>query len=461
MMMTEARERKDLPPVPSLRQIIGPSFILLGLALGSGELILWPYLTARHGLGLLWGALLGISFQFLLNTEVMRYTLCWGESAFVGFWKLGKFWPVWFIISTFIPWSLPGFSSGVAEILGNLLGLENTLGLAIFFLVLVGLILSLGKTLYRTMEIFQRTVVLIGVPFILFLVLFFVTKQDGIKLAQGLVGRGDGWWFFPSGLIWASFLGAVAYSGAGGNLNLAQSYYIKEKGFGMGKFTTKITSLLKGGVKKFKLTGQLFADTPQNRTRFSSWWRLISKEHFLIFWGLGLLTIILLSLLSYLLVFGQASQKGIVFLYQEAGAIRAALGPAVGVIFLLIAGGMLYSTQVGVLESTSRIISENILLLNYKKGQKVKASLYFYLSLWAQIILGIVILLFGWSEPRFLLTLSAIMNAFAMMISFPLVWYLNKKKLPDFVQPKLSKQLFYWLGFVFLAIFSGAVLITV
>ena len=150
---------KDLPNPPSLKKILGPSFILLGLALGSGELILWPYLTSQYGLGLLWGALLGISFQFLLNTEVMRYTLAWGESVFVGFWKISKALPWWFIFSTFIPWSLPGFSSGVAEIIGTLLGVENTLLLAIGLLLLVGLILTLGKTLYKTMEVFQKTII--------------------------------------------------------------------------------------------------------------------------------------------------------------------------------------------------------------------------------------------------------------------------------------------------------------
>ncbi len=452
---------KDLPNPPSLKKILGPSFILLGLALGSGELILWPYLTSQYGLGLLWGALLGISFQFLLNTEVMRYTLAWGESVFVGFWKISKALPWWFIFSTFIPWSLPGFSSGVAEIIGTLLGVENTLLLAIGLLLLVGLILTLGKTLYKTMEVFQKTIILLGLPFILLLVFLFAKPLDLLTLGKGLIGGGNGWWFFPPGLIWASFLGAVAYSGAGGNLNLAQSYYIKEKGLGMGKFGSKISSLFKGGSKEVKLSGEIFADSKENRAKFRKWWRLINKEHFLVFWVLGFLTIIALALLSYILTFGQAQAQGIGFIFQESEAIGLVLGGVTKVVFLVMAAGMLYSTQLGVLESSSRIISENILLLNYQEGKKVNASLYFYLSLWAQITLGIIVLLLGWSEPRFLLTLGAILNALAMSVSFPLIWYLNKKKLPNFAQAKASKQIFYWLGFVFLALFSLVVLITV
>lgn len=448
---------KNLPRVPKLKQVIGPSFILLGLALGSGELIMWPYLTSHYGLGLLWGAVLGISFQFLLNTEIMRYTLCWGESVFVGFWRLCRFWPAWFILSTFIPWSLPGFSSGVGQILGRVLGIEETLWLSVSLLILVGIILSLGKTLYRTMEVFQRAVIFLGIPFILFLVLVFSGRGDWNNLSWGMIGKGEGWWFFPAGIVWASFLGAVAYSGAGGNLNLAQSYYIKEKGFGMGKFTAKISSLLRGSAEKVKLTGVTFGNNGRNRRQFRRWWRLIVKEHLLVFWLLGLVTIVLLAFLSYLLVFGQAQEQGLSFLYQEAAMIGLGLSKWVGRLFLLVAAGMLYSTQLGVLESTSRIISENLLLLNYKKDKKVNASLYFYLALWSQIAWGIAILLLGIREPRFLLTLSAVMNAFAMAASFPLVWHLNRKRLPIFARPKLTKQVFYWLGFLFLAVFCGIV----
>src|SRR5690606_25302558 len=111
-------------------------------------------------------------------------------------------------------------------------------------LALTGLILSAGKFLYNTMEWLQRSVILVGLPFMLVVTLLLAGRQDWIEAAWGLVGRGDGWWFFPPGIAIASFLGAFAFSGAGGNLNLAQSYYIKEKGWGMGKYAAKISSLL-------------------------------------------------------------------------------------------------------------------------------------------------------------------------------------------------------------------------
>jgi len=104
-------QKQNLPNSPSLLKSIGPSFILLGLALGSGELILWPYLAAKWGMGLMWGALLGISFQFILNTEVMRYSLAWGESVFVGFRRLSKWLPLWLRLT--LPWKLLSQQSNV------------------------------------------------------------------------------------------------------------------------------------------------------------------------------------------------------------------------------------------------------------------------------------------------------------------------------------------------------------
>ncbi len=442
--------KKNLPKPPSLARTIGPSFILLGLALGSGELILWPYLTANYGLGLLWGALLGISFQYTLNTETMRYTLAWGESVFVGMRKLSILIPIWFIFSTFIPWSFPGFSSAASQILTKVFPFIGEGFAALFLLFLTGLILTGGKTLYNTMEYLQKTIILLGLPFMLLITVLLTNSLDWQEAAWGLLGKGSGWWFFPSGVSFTAFLGAFAYAGAGGNLNLAQSYYIKEKGFGMGKFASKISSLLsKEGSQRVKIEGATFKATSTNKKLWQAWWRLVNLEHFIVFGILGFVTIITLAVLSKSLVFGQAVESGLSFIYAEHAVIVSSLGNAFGLFFLLTAAMMLFSTQVGVLESSSRIISENILLLFYKKGRKFNLSLAFYLALWGQIGLGALIYLSGVQEPRFLLTLSAVLNAAAMMVAFPLIYLLNSRKLGKQFQAGMIRRLLMLAAFVF------------
>lgn len=443
---------KNLPQPPGMMSTLGPSFILLGLALGSGELIMWPYLAANFGLGILWGGLLGITFQYVLNTETMRYTLAWGESVFVGFRKISWLIPIWYILSTFIPWSLPGFSSASSQILAGFLPFEHAEAVvAVGLLLFTGVVLSAGKFLYNTMEMIQRLVILLGLPFMMILAVFVTKRTDWVEAAWGLVGQGEGWQFFPPGIAIASFLGAFAYSGAGGNLNLAQSYYIKEKGWGMGKFSSKISSLLSGGKAKkaMVLSGQRFSDTPANRRKWQGWWRLINFEHSIVFYLLGFVMIVVMAVLSKSLVYGQGVGQGLEFLYAQADAISSQATPLVGTFFLLVAALMLFSTQLGVLESSSRIISENVLLLFYKKGKKINLNLGFYIALWSQIILGIIIYLSGFTEPRFLLTLGAVLNAAAMMVSFPLIFWINHRYLPKKYQPSLLRKLIMLLAFLF------------
>jgi len=445
--------KKALPKPLSFKQTIGPSFVLLGLALGSGELILWPFLAANYGLGLLWGALLGITFQYFLNTEVMRYTLATGESVFVGLRKISRLIPLWFVLSTFIPWSLPGFSSASSDIIKYFFPSINKNILAVSLLLLVGIILSLGKSLYKTVETFQKTIIFIGLPFIFGLVIFFSSPSDYLEAFLGLIGKGDGYWFFPPAVAVSAFLGAFAYAGAGGNLNLAQSYYIKEKGFGMGKYSSKISSLVKTDHPPSVLTGRIFTPTLENRQRWKSWWKLVKQEHLLIFWFLGLITIVMLSLLSKVTVHGQVSESGLSFLFLEAGVIGQKTLPIFKTLFLLLSATMLFSTQLGVLESSSRIISENIAIFLKPLSDKINLSLYFYIALWSQIFLGCFIYLIGFSEPRALITLSALLNALAMMVSFPLIYYLNRHHLRPEMQPSFFRIVIMSFAFLFFLYF--------
>lgn len=443
---------KNLPLPTKLRESLGPSFILLGLSLGSGELILWPYLVSQFGLGIIWGGLVGITLQYILNTEIMRYTLAWGESVFVGWQKISRLIPLWFIVSCVIPWALPGIATISASIIVYLVPSLNVRFVTIVFLFLIGIILSSGTTLYKTMERVQRTVLSLGIPFILYLVYRLSSPSDWIELGRGLIGIGSNYRFLPSGIAIGTFLGAFAYSGAGGNLGLSQSYYIKEKGMGMGRYGGKISSLFAKGEKLMELKGQLFQDSTQNRTRWYGWWRLVQIEHGIVFWGLGLLTIILLGCLSRATSMG-ASGSGILFLFEEAKNIGTYLFPTAGTLFLIATTIMLFSTQLGVIESAVRIISENTILLLTKNGKKVNASAAFYLSLWSVIILGIAYTINGTVDPRLLLTFGAILNAVAMMVAFPLIWYLNNKKLPKFARPSFIRNIFLGISFIFFLFF--------
>ncbi|MFZ2664217.1 MAG: Nramp family divalent metal transporter [Patescibacteria group bacterium] len=454
-MILKPLETKELPKPLPFSKLIGPSFIILGLGLGTGELILWPNLVSKFGMGIIWGAILGVTFQFFMNMEIERYALARGESVFVGFARKLKKLPIWFILSTFIPWIWPGTATASATIISNLFELSNIHIISIALLIFVGLILSFGSVLYKTVEHFQKWVTIIGVSFLVLLTLYLAKYNHWTALARGSIGMGDGYRFLPIGIPIASFLGALAYAGAGGNLNLAQSSYIREKGYGMGKYTGKIKGLLHGKTQEdISITGSKFETTEENVKTFKEWWRVINKEHALIFWITGAVTISILGLLAFVTIHGQVGDKqDIEFLMVESSRISQMASPIIGAFFMIVVAITLFGTQLGVFDATSRIISENIILSSNKLSEKNIRNVY-YIVLWAQILAGIIILSLGFRQPLQLIIISAVLNAFTMFVHVGLTLWLNLSSLEREIRPSFFRIMVMILAFCFYGFFS-------
>lgn len=455
--------KKVFPKPIALRKLIGPSFIILALGLGSGEVILWPYLVSNYGLGIAWGALLGITFQYFINTEIERYALYRGESVFVGLNRIMKWPKYWFILSTFIGFGLPGIIAASAQVLASMAGFEDHKWLSIALLIIIGFILSSGKTVYGLMEKLTKSIIMLGVPFIFILAVIVSSKMDWLALAQGIVGHGDGYWLLPAGISLTTFFAAFAYSGAGGNLNLTQSIYIKEKGYGMGKYSEKIAGLFakKNGHQQIKLEGEKFELNKANLENCNKWWRLITREHLLVFWFTGGVSMLLLMILSYATAFGlEGNAEGINFVINQGAYISSTFMPIIGVLFLGVVALMLFQTQLGILDSTSRIMSENFAIkkLQSNKKSKVNLSKIYYAFLWAQIVFGVMLFLFNIKEPKTLIVLGAILNAFAMFVHIGLVFILNNRELPKVLRPKLHRKIIISIIFIFFGCFSVSVL---
>ena len=461
-MTTKSGAERQFPaPIP-LRKLIGPSFVILALGLGSGEIILWPYLASNYGLGIIWGALLGITFQYFINMEIERYALVKGESVFVGIAKLWRLAPVWFIVSTFAGFGLPGIIAASAKVFASITGIPDFRWVAVASLVIIGLILSSGKTVYGLMEKLTKTVILLCVPIIFVLAVLLSTQADWTALFQGFIGRGNGYTLLPEGIALATFLGAFAYAGAGGNLNLTQSIYVREKGYGMGKFSQKIAGLFKshGAQQEIKLEGEKFVMNATAKKNFATWWRRISIEHAVVFWFIGALSIALLSLLSFATTYGMDGNiQGINFVITEGQVIGSILGPLVGWFFLLVVSLMLFQTQLGVLDSTSRIMAENAAIMQMKwNGKKsVHLSKIYFIFLWAQIAFGVLLFAMNISDPKSLLILGACINAFAMFTHIGFVSHLNHCTLPKPFQAALWRKALLAIIFLFFGVFSAIV----
>jgi len=171
--------------------------------------------------------------------EIERYSLARGESVFVGLARRWKWVPYWLMISTLLSFGWPGIIAASGTLFASVFG-GNATGISIFFLLAIGTILSTGKYIYNTVERFSRVVIMVGVPAIFLLALYLIDMDSVQTLGAGIIGKGDGYWFLPAGIPLATFLGAFAFSGAAGNLNLSQSSYVREKGYGMGAYMEKV-----------------------------------------------------------------------------------------------------------------------------------------------------------------------------------------------------------------------------
>lgn len=456
MSMLAPLKKANMPPALQLRSLIGPSFILLGMGLGSGELILWPYLASNFGMGIIWAAILGITFQFFINMEIERYTLVNGDSVFVGLTrKYGRFTPSWFIFTTLVPWIWPGIAAASATVFAAALGFEYSKYIGIAILLLIGVIYSLGSVVYKTQEQLQEAIIMIGVPFVFIITLLFAKPVHWESLMRGLVGQGDGFSFLPVGLPVATFLGALAYAGAGGNLNLSQSLYTKEKGYGMGKFMGRLTSIFSGKKEHIELTGVTFDPTTENLENYKTWWRRINIEHGIVFWFTGAITMVLLSLLAYATVYGNPNTVGSInFVILEASVIAERTIPALGTFFLVMTGVMLFGTQFSVIGSNSRIATENLILSNQNKFGIKNASKYFYIFLWLQILAGVLIFTVGFTEPLALVVTGAVLNAISMFIYTGLILLMNTTVLHKETRPALWRALVVLAAFIFYGGFS-------
>lgn len=465
---------RDLPePVP-IRRMIGPSIMLAGLALGSGEFVLWPYITYRSGFVFFWACLLGVTTQYFINMEITRWTLATGESAITGFCRLSRTWGPVFLALNIIPWMIPAWSKGAAQLVSWLLWPEHAgttespyvTELSIAGLVLCGIILTAGPVIYETVEKIQLFLVSVVILSVIFLACWLVRGDAVAALAAGSLNFGGLPPMDHEVITWTFLLGALAFAGAGGTLNLGQSNYIKDKGYGMGRHIGRITSPITGQEEAVAEIGYHFPADEANLNRWSQWWKAACIEHFLSFFLTCLICLVLLTLIAYSIFYtpdGSLADDAknylndITFVWGEAVAIESILGAGFRLLFLVMGVAILLTTEFGVLDATSRI-STDIVKVNWlQTSERFSESRLYYLFLWGTILLGITILVLGDQKAGafVLFKLTAALNGAVMFLYCGLLLYMNRQKLPEAIRTNVWRcAIMVWAVFFF-GLFAG------
>jgi hypothetical protein len=440
---------RELPAAPPLARMLGPSVILAGLSIGSGEFVLWPRLTAEFGFALFWACWIGVTLQFFLNMEIERYSLATGESAVVGFLRLSRLFGPVFLACSVVPWIWPGWATGAATLLAWELGLPVAPA-AIGGLVLCGVVLSVGPVVYRTVERIQFALVAGIFAALVLLVLACVRAEHVGALLEGAVQVGS----VPDDVHLPLLLGALAFAGAGGAVNLAQSNYIKDKGYGMGRWVGRITSPFTGREEATSELGFRFAADEQSAERWRTWWRRTNAEHFLGFFVPCLLSLALFALLAAaLLPEGVTPAEGLGFIRDESAELERRFGVAGRVLFHACGVAVLLSTELALIDAVSRVAAD-LLKQGFLRERGVTLSQLYFAVVWSLIGFGALVLLLGFDQPLLLLVLSAALNGLVMFLYSGLLLWLNLRSFSGPLRPGAVRVIALSVAFAFFGYFS-------
>jgi uncharacterized integral membrane protein len=454
-----ASEERELPEAPSLLRLVGPSVIMVGVGIASGEYILYPFIASQAGLVFLWAAVVGILIQFFINMEIERYTLATGESALGSFMRMWRPWGGILAAGAILATMWPGWATSAATIATFAFGGGNPTTIAVASLLAIGMALTASPVVYQTMEkteFLKVGAVIVFLVVALFAVISSTAYSDTSKIVTSF-GT------FPSEISIAILVGAFAASGGGGAHNLVMSNWIRDKGFGMGRYIPRIVSPITGKEEAAPESERLsFPQDEANLARWKVWWQRANIEQFVSFAVIGALTIIIFSLVAYSTVYGHSDlpeESGFDFIALEAQVLDDTVGDWFGTLFLAIGAVSLFAAALGIIDYVARLVADVIHVGYTRDRPGITESRLYFGVVWAMVLFGSTILLIGVDQPLVLVTISTVLGGAIMMVYTCLLLVSNRRYLPEAI--KLRGYRVGVLGFAALALGVTTVIVGV
>lgn len=449
-----ALEEKELPDPPGWRHAIGVGIVVVGMAMGTGELIMWPHLVTRYGLAILWFALVGITIQYFINQEVARHTIATGESFFTSSARVLKYSPLFWLVAAVLLYIWPAWATALGTILSKLFGFGGYMMWAWVSLAFVLIITFSGKIAYQVLE--KTLKITVPTFFVLLVAISFRNLNPALitEALQGLVNFG----YVPIDVDWSVLLGAIVFAGAGGMLNLCVSLWYRDKQLGMAHYVGRIANPISGRPEAVSVTGSYFAETGANLSRWRGWMRYVRVDQGIIFWLLGLVTLFLLSVNAYAVL----SPLGIVpegldLVSAQALIFSESWGRTGEVVYLIMAYLMLFSVMWTVLDALTRIVSDIIhtnarsgkLITVFKSAERFSIHHLYYGLMTVFVFMSALLVPF--KQPFVFLVITSVLGGLVTAIYIPLLLYINNRKLHPTIRPSwftntvlVVSALFYW-----------------
>ena len=440
------REAATRPPPATwaarCRQL-GPSVVISGSIVGSGELILTSSLGAAAGFALLWWMLLCCWSKSIVQAELARYVVVSGDTYLRAMNRIpGRFpgprnsvsWTLWFNLLSFIPGmiGMGGILGGAGQALSLLLPAVDSRWMTLLSAVAASAILYTGS--YRRLE---RTMLALVAGFTLATVIaafamqlteFHLTRSD---LAAGF--RFD----FPA----EHLLLALAVYGATG-VNSAEistyTYWCVEKGY---------PSFI-GGQH----------DDPSWPARARGWIRLLQLD---VWVTLAILTCATVPF--YLLGAGVLRASG----QQPQGletvqVLSAMFTQTLGGWSLWLFGGaafcILFSSVVGGFGGISRFAPDYLVEFGYLDRARLPERVLWTRGCGGVLPIASAMLYLASPSPVTLLTLGALMAALLLPVQSGATLWLQRRRMDARMRPSAAVHAFLWLTFLF-QVLMGAIVI--
>jgi hypothetical protein len=387
--------------------------------------------------------------------EIERYTLATGETAVAGFVRFWRPWGVLFCLFTIVPNMWPGWATSGVTILTFLVGGGNVPLITIGVLIAAGAALTVSPVVYRTLEAAEFFKVALTLVFLALALVMAIGAPAWAAMPSIVthIGRFPDTQLIPVALM----LSGLVFAGAGGVNNLAQSNWIRDKGFGMGVYIPRIVSPITGEEVAAPATGSMVRQDAENLRRFRGWWAVANKEQLISFWLICVLSIAVFSMLAYSTVYGRtiAGEANLAFIRAEGEVLAKSVAPWFGMFFWVFGAVSLMLVALGVIDFVSRIVADVLKTVYLKESRRWTESRIYFLVVWSTIAAGSIILVSGFNQPLILLLVAACLNGIVMFVYSILLMQLNRRALPPALRVRGVRLGMLMFATLFYGFFAG------
>lgn len=425
---------------------LGPSLIVTGAVIGSGELVLTTTLGAAAGWSLLWWLFLSCWCKALVQAEIARYTITSGDTYLRAINRLpGKLWriswPIWLGLLAYVPGTmgLGGIIGGAGQ---SLSFLASIIGFSLDGVVATGLIalatsLILSTGSYKWLERISLPLVLVFTAATLVCSIAMQFTEFRTTPSDIIAGLTPDFGLFVA--FAALALAAYGYTGTTSGDITAYTYWCIEKGY---------PSYL--GADK---TDPGWVD------RARGWMKVLHTD----IW-LALIIVTCATIPYYVLGAGVLNAMGIVpeGNSETIGALSNIFTQTLGMwavwFFAIGAFFILFSTVLSGVGAGGRSIPDYLIEMGVFDRSNLRLRML--IIRWYLGILPMIAFLIYLFIPNFvvLIMIGGLTSALFLPIQSGATLWLQKRHMDQRIRPNKLTHFALWLIFIFEAIMAGFVI---